>query len=122
MKITTNVFGPETRLKKEVSLDSESSTLREVLTILASQDDTALKRILRADLSPEEGYVILVNGRNVSSLNRLETRIEDGDEITFTVLMAGGRFQGSLLHCVSNRSWLAERLFDAALSLHNYLS
>jgi molybdopterin converting factor small subunit len=90
MKITTNVFGPETRLKREVSVDLESPTLGEVLTILASQDDTALKRILRADLSPEEGYVILVNGRNASSLNRLETRIEDGDEITFTVLLAGG--------------------------------
>jgi molybdopterin converting factor small subunit len=90
MKITTNVFGPETRLKKEVSLDLESPTLREVLTILAGQRDTALKRILKEDLSLEKGCVILVNGRNISSLNHLETRINEGDEITFTVLMAGG--------------------------------
>jgi molybdopterin converting factor small subunit len=90
MKITTNVFGPETRLKKEVFLDSESSTLREVLGVLAGQRDTALKRILKEDLSLEKGCVILINGRNISSLRNLETKVEDGDEITFTVLMAGG--------------------------------
>jgi len=90
MKITTNVFGPETRLKKEVFLDLESSTLREVLGVLAGQRDTALKRILKEDLSLEKGCVILINGRNISSLRNLETKVEDGDEITFTVLMAGG--------------------------------
>lgn len=90
MKITTNVFGPETRLKKEVFLDLESSTLREVLGVLAGQRDTALKRILKEDLSLEKGCVILINGRNISSLGNLETKVEDGDEITFTVLMAGG--------------------------------
>ena len=90
MKITTNVFGPETRLKREVSLDPESSTLREVLAVLAGQRDTALKRILKKDLSLEKGCVILINGRNISSLRNLETKVEDGDEITFTVLMAGG--------------------------------
>ena len=90
MKITTNVFGPETRVKKEVSLDLDSPTLREVLSVLAGQHDTALRRILREDLSLEKGCVILLNGRNISSLENLETRVEDGDEITFTVLMAGG--------------------------------
>ena len=90
MKITTNVFGPETRLKKEVFLDSESSTLREVLGVLAGQRDTALKRILKEDLSLEKRCVILINGRNISSLRNLETKVEDGDEITFTVLLAGG--------------------------------
>jgi molybdopterin converting factor small subunit len=37
-----------------------------------------------------EGSVILVNGRNIESLDRFETRIDDGDELTFTVLVAGG--------------------------------
>jgi molybdopterin converting factor small subunit len=90
MKITTNVFGSETRLRREVSVDLESPTLREVLGILAGQRDTALKRILKEDLSLEKGCVILINGRNISSLRNLETKVEDGDEITFTVLMAGG--------------------------------
>jgi molybdopterin converting factor small subunit len=90
MKITTNVFGPETTLKKEVFLALESPTLREVLGILAGRHDAAWERILKEDLSLEKGCVILVNGRNVSSLQDLETKIHDGDEVTFTVLMAGG--------------------------------
>ena len=90
MKITTNVFGPETTLKKEVFLKLESPTLREVLGIFAGQHDAAWKRILKEVLSLEKGGVILVNGRNVSSLQDLETKVHDGDEITFTVLMAGG--------------------------------
>jgi molybdopterin converting factor small subunit len=90
MKIMTNVFGPETTLKKEVFLKLESPTLREILGILAGQHDAAWKRILKEDLSLEKGCVILVNGRNVSSLQDLETKVHDGDEITFTVLMAGG--------------------------------
>ncbi len=90
MEITTNVFGAETTLRKEVFLDLKSPTLREVLAVLANQNDAALKRILKEDLSLEKGCVVLINGRNVSSLKNLETRVEDGDEITFTVLMAGG--------------------------------
>jgi len=31
-----------------------------------------------------------VNGRNIGSLGQMETEIRDGDEITFTVLVAGG--------------------------------
>jgi len=32
----------------------------------------------------------MVNGRNIRSLDGLETKIQDGDELTFTVLVAGG--------------------------------
>jgi molybdopterin converting factor small subunit len=38
----------------------------------------------------QEGWVVLLNGRNVASLQKLETEIHDGDELTFTVLVAGG--------------------------------
>ena len=48
------------------------------------------RRILKEDLSLQEGCVLLVNGRNIASLEKLETKIRDGDEITFTVLVAGG--------------------------------
>ena len=43
-------------------------------------DNGALKR----------GYVILINGRSVGSLNNLETQIRDGDKIFITVFTAGG--------------------------------
>jgi MoaD family protein len=90
MTIITNVFGTEFALKRPVTLDLESPTLRDVLASLQRHHEGPWKRILKEDLSLQEGCVVLVNGRNVASLGNLETEIHDGDEITFTVLVAGG--------------------------------
>ena len=90
MMIITNVFGTEFVLKRPVTLDLESPTLREVLSTLRKDHEGPWKRIIQEDLSLQEGCVVLVNGRNTASLDQLETKIHDGDEITFTVLVAGG--------------------------------
>ena len=90
MTIITNVFGTEFSLKRPVTLDLESPTLRDVLAALQGDAEGPWRRILKEDLSLQEGYVVLVNGRNIGSLEKLETKIHDGDEITFTVLVAGG--------------------------------
>lgn len=90
MKIITNVFGTEFSLKQPITLDLESPTLRDVLTALRKHHEGPWQRILKENLSPQEGCVVLVNGRNIASLKKLETEIHDGDEITITVLVAGG--------------------------------
>jgi molybdopterin converting factor small subunit len=90
MTIITNVFGTEFSLKQPITLDLESPALRDVLATLRRQHEGPWKRILMEDLSLQEGCVVLVNGRNIASLEKLETKIHDGDEITFTVLVAGG--------------------------------
>ena len=90
MTILTNVFGTEFVLKRPVTLDLESSTLRDVLVALRRDHGDPWNRILNEDLSLQESSVVLVNGRNIASLEKLETEIHDGDEITFTVLVAGG--------------------------------
>ena len=90
MTIITNVFGTEFSLKRPITLDLDAPTLRDVLAALQRHDEGPWRRILKEDLSLEEGCVVLVNGRNIASLEKLETRIRDGDEITFTVLVAGG--------------------------------
>lgn len=90
MTITINVFGTELVLKQPIALDLKSSTLRDVLVALRRDHEGPWKRLVKEDLSLQEGCVILVNGRNVASLEKLETGIHDGDEITFTVLVAGG--------------------------------
>jgi molybdopterin converting factor small subunit len=90
MTIIINVFGTELVLKKPIVLDLESSTLRDVLLALRRDHEGPWKRLLKDDLSLQEGCVVLVNGRNVASLEKLNTEIHDGDEITFTVLVAGG--------------------------------
>jgi molybdopterin converting factor small subunit len=90
MKIFINAFGTDIRLKQEASLEPASPALRDVLRALKDQDQVPLERFIEDDLSLKEGCVILVNGRNIASLDRLETRVQDGDELTFTVLVAGG--------------------------------
>src|SRR4030066_1322090 len=90
MKITTNVFGPDISIKEQSDLQLESPILRDVLSTLRDKPGGAWKRIIKEDLSLDKGCVILVNGRNIWSLQNLETKICNGDEITFTVLVAGG--------------------------------
>lgn len=85
-----NLLGTEVRLKQEVLLDLSSSDPKDVLRALKDQYGAPLERFMKEDLSPVEGCTILVNGRNIGSLSLGETKIQDGDEITFTVLVAGG--------------------------------
>jgi len=90
MKILINTFGTDIRLKQEASLEPASPALKDVLRALQNQDKDQLERFIEDDLSLKEGCVILLNGRNIASLDKLETRVQDGDELTFTVLVAGG--------------------------------
>jgi molybdopterin converting factor small subunit len=90
MTIITNIFGTEFTLKQPVTLDVQSPTLRDVLVSLQTHHEGPWKRLFKEDLSMQEGWVILLNGRNIVSLQNLETEIHDGDELTFTVLVAGG--------------------------------
>ena len=90
MKITINAFGTEIRLKQQASLEPASPALKDVLRALRDQDRDQLERFIQDDLSLREGCVILLNGRNIASLEGLETSVQEGDELTFTVLVAGG--------------------------------
>ena len=90
MTIIVNVFGTEFVLKRAITLDLESATLRDAFVTLQRDYEGPWKRLIKDDLSLQEGCVVLVNGRNIASLEKLETSIHDGDEITFTVLVAGG--------------------------------
>ena len=90
MNVIINVIGPEITLKREISLESVSPTLRDVMKSLLEQKEGPWKRILKNDLSLAEGCVVLLNGRNIMSLGGYETKIHEGDEITLTVLVAGG--------------------------------
>ena len=90
MNVIINVIGPEITLKQEIGLELVSPTLKDVMMSLLEQKEGPWKRILKNDLSLAEGCVALVNGRNIMSLEGFETKVREGDEITFTVLMAGG--------------------------------
>ncbi len=90
MKVLVNTFGTDIRLRQEVSVEPASSTLQDVLKALRDRCGLELNRFITDDLWPAEGSAILVNGRNILSLDRRDTKIQEGDELTFTVQVAGG--------------------------------
>ena len=90
MRVIVNTFGTDVKLRQEVSLEPASPRLHDVLRALREQYRAPLARFLNDDLSPVEGSALLVNGRNMFSLDRSETTVQDGDELTFTVQVAGG--------------------------------
>jgi molybdopterin converting factor small subunit len=90
MRVIVTLLGTEVRLKQEVSLNLPSPALRDALRALKDRYGALLEKFLKEDLSPAEGCTILLNGRNTGSLGPGEAKIQDGDEITFTVLVAGG--------------------------------
>lgn len=90
MKIIVNRIGVEIRLKQEIFLYPSSTALKDVLRALMDQDDGELGRFVGSDLSLIDFSILLVNGRNILSLDGWETQIHDGDELTFMVPVAGG--------------------------------
>ena len=93
MKVTINMIGVEIKLKEQVSLEPASAALKDVLRVLKERDKRDqgnLRRFVGDDLAPVDGSAILVNGRNILSLQQWETQIHEGDEITFMVPVAGG--------------------------------
>jgi molybdopterin converting factor small subunit len=90
MKVIVNIIGVEVRMKQETLLEPVSPVLKDVLRALKDQDKGQLKRFIDKDLTPIDCSVILVNGRNILTLNGWETQMHDGDELTFMVPVAGG--------------------------------
>ncbi len=90
MKILVNIIGVEVKLKQETLLEPVSPVLKDVLRALKDHDKGQLDRFVTDELSPVDCSVILVNGRNILSLKGLETKIQEADELTFMVPVAGG--------------------------------
>ena len=71
-------------------LDPPSAALRDVVRALRDRLGDQLARFVDADCSLVDCSVLLVNGRNMLSLEGWATEIHAGDEITFMVPVAGG--------------------------------
>jgi molybdopterin converting factor small subunit len=90
MNVTISVLGPELTLKQDMALEPESPTLKDVAKALLEQDRAKWEHILKDNLPPTESYAVLINGKNIQSLEGLETKIREGDDIVFAVLISGG--------------------------------
>jgi molybdopterin converting factor small subunit len=90
MHVKITVIGPDVKLKQEIALKPSSPTLMDMIGFLMEQCEGFWRSFLKDDRSLRDGWAVLVNGRNIASLDGLGTRLNEGDEITFTVIVAGG--------------------------------
>ncbi len=76
--------------KERIFFEGNSLSLRKLLVHLRENSEEKVRPFVNEDLAIPSGSVILVNGRNILSLDGLDTELRDQDEITFTFLVAGG--------------------------------
>ncbi|MCD6325223.1 MoaD/ThiS family protein [Candidatus Bathyarchaeota archaeon] len=76
----------------EVSLKIEDNAqLREIIQKLAASSENFRRVLIDPELeSPLPNAVILINGKDISVLNGLETPITHGDEIVLIPVIHGG--------------------------------
>ena len=69
----------------------ESTPLKELLSKLSQEFPSLEKTFSDQQLNDSRSNtLILVNGREISVLNGLETKLNDGDEIVFVPVVHGG--------------------------------
>jgi molybdopterin converting factor small subunit len=90
VEIIVHRIGSHGIAKERMFFEGNSLPLRRLLIHLLENFGQKVRPFVNQDLAIPDGSVILVNGRNMLSLNGLDTEIKDHDEITFTVLVAGG--------------------------------
>lgn len=97
MTITLRIefLGVLTRLtkRKVVSLEFQSQiVIRDVISELVSRFSPEFKRVLiDPELNdPRSNFLIMLNGKEISALNGLETIVEDSDELVLLPVSHGG--------------------------------
>ena len=78
--------------ESEFELDCTDGTSVMALVTEITKDSPELKRSLVDQQleDPKPNALILVNGREISVLEGLETKLKDGDEIVFVPVVHGG--------------------------------
>lgn len=78
--------------KNRVTLKLEQPTVKKVIKKLSKSLSVEAKRLLvDPELNdPRPNALILVNGKEISVLNGMETEIKEGDEVTLIPVSHGG--------------------------------
>ncbi|MEM3550150.1 MAG: MoaD/ThiS family protein [Candidatus Bathyarchaeia archaeon] len=94
MKVTVKFIGSLQSLagKSKLTLTLKDSTalkeaIREIIEKLPNLKAALMESELR---SPRSNNLILINGKEISVLNGLETNLKDGDDVVFIPVSHGG--------------------------------
>ena len=93
MPLTLKFIGALRQISGKTQLTvnfQEGMSLKELVTKI-SQEMPQLEKTLSDQLNDSRSNaLILINGREISVLNGLETKLNDGDEIVFIPVVHGG--------------------------------
>jgi len=69
----------------------EKCTVKDLIYRIIGESPEARRDLIAGELKePRTNALILVNGREISVLNGLETTLKDGDEVVFVPVVHGG--------------------------------
>ena len=91
MPLTLKFIGALRQISGKTQLTvnfQEEMSLKDLVTVI-SQEMPLLEKTLNDD-NARSNMLILINGREISVLNGLETKLNDGDEIVFIPVVHGG--------------------------------
>jgi sulfur-carrier protein len=94
MKITFKFLGALRHAsgKEKLTLECEkNASIMNLIEALTSQAPALRRSLLDEHLeTPKPNSLIILNGREISVLNGLDTKVKDGDEIVFVPVVHGG--------------------------------
>jgi molybdopterin synthase sulfur carrier subunit len=92
MKIKVRAYGELTTLlgnETVVELEADAK-LKDLVSRLAEKSGTSKRRLLGSYDAAEPELIILLNGRNIHALEKLQTPLRDGDIIVLLPPLVGG--------------------------------
>jgi molybdopterin synthase sulfur carrier subunit len=94
MAVTLRFVGALRRASGAEELDfdcREGASLMDLLKALTKERRALRRSLLDEQLDePKPNALMLVNGREISVLDGLETKVKDGDEVVFVPIVHGG--------------------------------
>ncbi|MGC8895540.1 MAG: MoaD/ThiS family protein [Candidatus Bathyarchaeia archaeon] len=94
MTVTVNFIGVFRTISNRNKIDikiEDAAPLREVIKKIVEKFPTIKRTLVDPELEdPRPNALILVNGKEISVLNGLETLLKDGDEVVLIPVIHGG--------------------------------
>ncbi|MEM3622357.1 MAG: MoaD/ThiS family protein [Candidatus Bathyarchaeia archaeon] len=94
MVVTVNFIGVFRTISNRDKIDikiEDTVTLKEVIKKIVEKFPTLKRTLVDPELEdPRPNALILVNGKEISVLNGLETLLKDGDEVVLIPVIHGG--------------------------------
>ena len=92
MTVTVTFYGPLERWSGKKVFRAEGSSVREILVALETQiGKSVLEHIVQSETGKIKSHFhVLLNGKDIESLNGLDEKVKDGDIITCVPPVGGG--------------------------------